>query len=103
MFRVFRRPRLPALALAAILAAASAVSAAGDAGASVAPAALWAVRHGASPVDQIIEQVERRHRAHVVRVGQEEIDGRRIYVLRLLSDQGRVWTVRVDAETGREI
>lgn len=51
-------------------------------------------------VDQAIAQVERRYNARVVRAEQAEFNGRRIYVMRLLSEEGRVWTVRVDAETG---
>jgi hypothetical protein len=51
-------------------------------------------------VDQAIEIAERRYRARVVRAESKEQQGRRVYVLRLLSEEGRVWTVRVDAETG---
>lgn len=51
-------------------------------------------------IDQAISQVERRYKARVVRAEQAEMGGRPIYVLRLLSDEGRVSIVRVDAETG---
>jgi uncharacterized membrane protein YkoI len=51
-------------------------------------------------MDQAIQMAERRYRARVVRADVIEMNGRRVYVLRLLSEQGRVWTVRVDAETG---
>lgn len=57
------------------------------------------VRPGVS-IDQAISQVERRYKARVVRAEQAELGGRPIYVLRLLSDEGRVSIVRVDAETG---
>jgi len=30
----------------------------------------------------------------------QDESGRRVYQLRLLSDQGKIWTVRVDAATG---
>jgi uncharacterized membrane protein YkoI len=53
-------------------------------------------------IDRVIEQVEKRHKARVVRAEQKEKDGRAIYELKLLSDDGRVWTVKVDAETGKE-
>jgi len=43
---------------------------------------------------------EKQFKARVVRASTGESEGRRVYVLRLLSDQGRVWTVHVDAETG---
>ena len=51
-------------------------------------------------LDQAIESAERRYRARVVRADEVNQQGRRVYVLRLLSEEGRVWTVRVDAETG---
>jgi uncharacterized membrane protein YkoI len=53
-------------------------------------------------LDRVIEQVEKRHHARVVRYEKADADGRTLYVLRLLSDEGRVWTVKVDAETGTE-
>ena len=51
----------------------------------------------------------RRGRAHgrgavsrrVVRTDVEDEDGRKVYVLKLLSEDGRVITVRIDAATGR--
>jgi hypothetical protein len=51
-------------------------------------------------LDQAVQMAERRYAAKVVKVAVSEVDGRRVYVLRLLSDQGRVWTVRVDAGSG---
>lgn len=51
-------------------------------------------------LDQVISQVEKRYKARVVRADQQHVGGRLVYVLRLLSDDGRVSTVRVDAETG---
>ena len=51
-------------------------------------------------MDEAIAMVERRYQARVVRAESDERNGRRVYVLRLLSDDGRVWTVRVDAATG---
>lgn len=49
--------------------------------------------------DRIIEEVERRYKAKVVRKDKSEVNGRRVLVLKL-DDGRRVWTVRVDAETG---
>jgi uncharacterized membrane protein YkoI len=43
---------------------------------------------------------ERRFNARVVRADTRDGGDRVIYVLRLLNDAGRVWTVRVDASTG---
>jgi uncharacterized membrane protein YkoI len=51
-------------------------------------------------LDRAIEIAERQYRARVVRGDATEINGRRVYVLRLLSEEGRVWTVRVDAQSG---
>jgi uncharacterized membrane protein YkoI len=52
--------------------------------------------------DQAIDIAQRRYKARVVRAEAAENDGRRVYVLRMLSDEGRVWTVRIDAQTGSE-
>lgn len=51
-------------------------------------------------LDQAIALAERRYNARVVRAEASNFKGRRVYVLRLLSEEGRVWTVRVDASSG---
>lgn len=51
-------------------------------------------------LDQAVAMAERRYKAKVVRTETRERDGRTIYVLRLLNDEGRVWTVQVDASSG---
>jgi hypothetical protein len=53
-------------------------------------------------LERIVEAVQKRYSARVVKVTEVMVDGKRAYELRLLSDQ-RVWTVRVDAETGQEL
>jgi hypothetical protein len=53
-------------------------------------------------LERIVEAVQKRYNARVVKVTEVMVDGKRAYELRLLSDQ-RVWTVRVDAETGQEL
>lgn len=56
-----------------------------------------------SPVmslDRAIALAEQHFKARVVRAIEEDTEGRRVYVLRLLSEEGRVWTVRIDAQTG---
>lgn len=53
-------------------------------------------------LDQAIAMAEQRYKARVVRADTTEADGRRYHVLRLLSQEGRVWTVRIDAATGKE-
>jgi len=101
MPRPVSRLRLPALLLAGLAVVASGAGAAEHRGGSAAFAAERAhARHGALTLDQAIEMAEKRFRARVVRAGVEESNGQRIYVLRLVSEQGRVWTVRVDAQSG---
>lgn len=51
-------------------------------------------------MDQAVRMVERRFHARVVKAETERGNGRTVYVLRLLSDAGKVWTVRVDAADG---
>ncbi len=50
--------------------------------------------------EQIIEAVQQRYRAKVVRVSETTVDGRPALRLRLLSAQ-RVWSMVVDANSGR--
>jgi len=55
-------------------------------------------------VDRVIEQVESRYKARAVRVENKRTkDGRAYYEIRLLSDEGRVWTIKVDAESGKTL
>jgi len=55
-------------------------------------------------VDRIISDIERRYNARVVDHKESQSNGRRVHVLKLYSEKnGKVWTVRVDAETGREM
>lgn len=51
-------------------------------------------------LDRAIAIAEMHYKARVVRAAEEDSEGRRSYVLRLLSDEGRVWTIHVDAQTG---
>ena len=51
-------------------------------------------------MDQAVRMVEERYHARVVKAETEHDYGRTLYVLRLLNDAGRVWTVRVDAASG---
>ena len=50
--------------------------------------------------EQIIESVQKRYNAKVVRVSETTVDGRPALRLRLLSAQ-RVWSIVVDANSGR--
>jgi hypothetical protein len=52
-------------------------------------------------LDEAVARAERQYRARVVRTDIVDEDGRTVYVLKLLSEDGRVFTVRIDATTGR--
>jgi len=51
-------------------------------------------------MDQAVKMAEQRFKARVVRAESQQNEGRTVYVLRMLNDSGRVWTVRVDASNG---
>jgi uncharacterized membrane protein YkoI len=51
-------------------------------------------------MDQAVKMAEQRFHARVVKAESEQEKGHTVYVLRLLSEGGRVWTVRVDAASG---
>jgi hypothetical protein len=51
-------------------------------------------------IDQAVKMVEKRYHAKVVRRQAQQEDGHLVYVLRVLSDSGHVWTVRVDPVSG---
>jgi uncharacterized membrane protein YkoI len=52
-------------------------------------------------LDEAVRRAEAQYRARVVRTDVQDEDGRKVYVLKLLSENGRVMTVRIDAATGR--
>lgn len=54
-------------------------------------------------LDEAVNRAERKYRARVIRAETRESNGRRVHQLRLLSDDGRVWTVRIDAASGAEL
>lgn len=51
-------------------------------------------------MDEAVKMAEERFHARVVKAETQKGDGHVIYVLRLLNEAGRVWTVRVDAASG---
>lgn len=57
--------------------------------------------HDGISLDEAVSRAERQYNARVVRTDVQDEDGRKVYVLKLLSENGRVFTVRVDAQTGR--
>ncbi len=54
-------------------------------------------------LDAAVAAAQERHRARVVKAEVIESDGRKVYALRLLGGDGRVWTIRIDAATGAEL
>ena len=52
-------------------------------------------------LDEAVRRAEAQFHARVVRTEVQDEDGRKVYVLKLLSEGGRVITVRIDAATGR--
>jgi len=83
---------------------------AGPAAARIAPAPsvdpeAVVVRAHADQVslDQAVAMVQARHKARVMRANTIEEGGRVVHYIRLMDPEtSRVWTVRVDASTGRE-
>lgn len=65
-----------------------------------AESARVSVTSSAVSMDQAVQMVEQRYHARVVRAQTQRQAGRTVYVLRLLNDSGKVWTVRVDAANG---
>jgi uncharacterized membrane protein YkoI len=55
---------------------------------------------GRISIQQAVKMAEEKFKARVVRAESQDEGGKTVYVLRLLNDSGRVWTVRVDAATG---
>ena len=56
--------------------------------------------HGGMSLDAAVQMVQQRYKARVVRAETRQENGRTVYVLRLLNADGKVWTVRVDADSG---
>ena len=91
----------PTALLAYLLGAAAATGAAlVTASALHTDAAPAAMPRGSVSMDQAVRMVEERYHARVVKAETQHDAGRTRYVLRLLNDEGKVWTVRVDAASG---
>ena len=67
---------------------------------AVAAPRVIALTAASMSMDQAVKMAEQRFRARVVKAEAERENGRTVYVLRLLNEAGRVWTVRVDAASG---
>jgi uncharacterized membrane protein YkoI len=51
-------------------------------------------------LDQAVDMVQRRYGARAVKAETVSQGDRRVHKIRLLSPEGRVWNVHVDAQTG---
>ena len=71
------------------------------AGSAAPERAVVAVARDGISLDEAVSRAERQYHARVVRTDVQDEDGRKVYVLKLLSEDGRVFTVRVDAQSGR--
>jgi len=70
-------------------------------GAAAAEQGMVAVARDGISLDEAVSRAERQYHARVVRTDVQDEDGRKVYVLKLLSEDGRVFTVRIDAQSGR--
>jgi uncharacterized membrane protein YkoI len=84
--------RWPALVLIACLCAGAAAIAAAAPATAAAPAQM--------SMDQAVKMAEQRYQARVVKAEAQRNGAHTVYVLRLLNDSGKVWTVHVDAASG---
>lgn len=104
--RGFAAVSLAAMALALVSGASAVAAGLGSSAFPVGDVAVpgtggAAALKGDLSLDEAIDRAQKRYRARVVRAEQVEQGGRVVYVLRLLSDEdGRVFTVRVDARSG---
>jgi uncharacterized membrane protein YkoI len=64
------------------------------------PPAPLALAAPTMSMDEAVKMAEQRYHARVVKAEAQSDNGHVVYVLRLLDESGRVWTVRVDAASG---
>ncbi|HEX4619857.1 MAG TPA: PepSY domain-containing protein [Steroidobacteraceae bacterium] len=92
------------IGLALLVAGAGAAGASSEAPPSAPPAnpapPVIVLTAASLSMDQAVRLAEQHFHARVVKAETERENGHTVYVLRLLSDAGRVWTVRVDAASG---
>jgi Peptidase propeptide and YPEB domain len=65
-----------------------------------APAAWPAQRRSGVSLEQAVQIALRQHQGRVVRAETISRNGRRVHEIRILGDDGRVLTVRIDAQSG---
>ena|SRR5690349_6600173 len=99
-----RRLGLPTLLLATLASAAGAYGLPAPPGGGAVAAERevgGAIQRDGISLDEAVRMAEAQFHARVVRTDVVDEDGRKVYVLKLLSEGGRVITVRVDAASGR--
>jgi hypothetical protein len=94
------------VALGICAAASPAGAAPGHGGAGLVPADAWweapaAVRAGGMSLDSAVAMVQRRYNGKVVRAEETREGDDVVYRIRVLSADGRVFSVRVNARTGQ--
>ncbi len=94
----------PALLATLCLALGAGPAVAGPGAGSEAPASRTSRPRAerAISLDEAVARAERRHGARAVRAEEKRRGDRLVYRIRLLGDDGRVFEVTVDAETGAE-
>ena len=65
------------------------------------PRGQYYVQAGGVSLDQAAQMAESRYNAKAVKAETVRDGDRRVHQIRLLNAQGKVWTVRVDAQTGQ--
>jgi uncharacterized membrane protein YkoI len=76
------------------------VAAAGGARAAAAPSAAYNNTTHEVSMEQAVKMLEQQYHARVVKAETLKNGAHVTYVLRLLNDSGKVWTVHVDAASG---
>lgn len=99
--RKLRNAIAPAVLSGLLLSGAAFARTAGSAATDPQLRGVLAMVHDGISLDEAVSRAEKQYKARVVRTDVQDEDGRKVYVLKLLSEDGRVFTVRIDAATGR--
>jgi len=90
-----------ALLLALVLAAPAVAAGEGPGGVGMPGGERAGTRAEGLTLEQAVEQAEKRYKARAVKAEERSQGDRRVYRIRLLSEDGRVFEITVDAATGR--
>jgi uncharacterized membrane protein YkoI len=94
------RVAVPLVAALLLLASPMALAGPGSGPRAAAPALARPSADAAVTLDEAVARLERQYTARAVRAEQDRKEGRVVYRIRLLSADGRVFDVVVDAATG---